>query len=103
MSFISENNRNYPSEYIEREVARDIEVSELLKLQPPERISRIKNVLKDIVNREKILIGDKELSKIIKEIYENTFEFGPISSLIRDDKEKELMFNYWGDIIMILA
>jgi len=98
MNYTIDGNHNCPSEYIEKKIAKEIEVSELFKLQPTERFIKIKNALKEIVNKEKILIGDKELSKIIKEIYENTFEFGPISSLIRDDKVTEIMLNNWDDI-----
>lgn len=98
MNFTIDGNYNCPSEYIEKKIAKEIEVSELFKLQPAERFAKIKNALKEIVNKEKILIGDKELSKIIKEIYENTFEFGPISSLMRDDKVTEIMLNNWDDI-----
>ena len=98
MNFTIDDNYNCPSEYIEKKIAKEIEVSELFKLQPAERFVKIKNALKEIVNKEKILIGDKELSKIIKEIYENTFEFGPISSLMRDDKVTEIMLNNWDDI-----
>lgn len=98
MNFTIDDNYNCPSEYIEKKIAKEIEVSELFKLQPAERLVKIKNALKEIVNKEKILIGDKELSKIIKEIYENTFEFGPISSLMRDDKVTEIMLNNWDDI-----
>ena len=69
MNFTIDGNYNCPSEYIEKKIAKEIEVSELFKLQPAERFAKIKNVLKEIVNKEKILIGDKELSKIIREIY----------------------------------
>jgi len=98
MNFIIDDNPSYTSEYIEKKIVKEIEVSELFKLQPAERFLKIENALKEIVNKEKILIGDKELSKIIKEIYENTFEFGPISSLMRDDKVTEIMLNNWDDI-----
>ncbi|MCL4416260.1 MAG: CpaF family protein [Actinobacteria bacterium] len=98
MNFTINDNCNCLSEYIEKKIVKEIEVSELFKLQPSKRFVKIKNALKEIVNKEKILINDKELSKIMKEIYENTFEFGPISSLLRDDKVTEIMLNNWDDI-----
>jgi pilus assembly protein CpaF len=98
MNFTLKDNCNCPSEYIEKKIAKEIEVSELVEMKPAERFIRIKDTLKEIVNKEKILIGDKELSKIIKEIYENTFEFGPISPLMRDDRVTEIMLNNWDDI-----
>lgn len=98
MNFTIGDNNDCQSEYIEKKIAKEIEISELFKLQPADRLIKIKNALKEIVNKEKILIGDRELSKIIREIYENTFEFGPISSLMKDDKVTEIMLNNWDDI-----
>jgi len=85
-------------EYIGKKIASDIEINELLPLDPSKRIERIYSVLKKVIDNEKFVISDKKISKLVREIYEDTFEFGPISILMNDESVTEVMINDWNDI-----
>ena len=56
--------------------------------------------VKSLIKEEKLVIGEGMISDIVKQIYEETFELGPISSLMRDAGISEIMVNSWNDIYM---
>jgi len=91
-----ENEKVYES--IGKKIAGDVEIKDLLPLSPSKRIERIYSVLKKMIDNEKIVISDKKIAKIVREIYEDTFEFGPISMLMNEDSVTEVMINDWNDI-----
>jgi len=91
-----ENDPVYES--IGKKIAGDVEIKDLLPLSPSKRIERIYSVLKKMIDNEKIVISDKKIAKIVREIYEDTFEFGPISMLMNEDSVTEVMINDWNDI-----
>ncbi|MCL4378762.1 MAG: CpaF family protein [Actinobacteria bacterium] len=86
------------ADYIGKKMADEIDIYDLKNLKPENRIEKIGIVLKDIIENDKIIISEKEIKKLVKEIYEDTFEFGPISSLIGNKDVSEVMINDWNDI-----
>ena len=92
----TENKLVYNS--IGKKIADDIEIKDLLPLNPSKRIERIYFVLKKMIDKEKIVISERKISKIVREIYEDTFEFGPISALMNNESVTEVMINSWNDI-----
>ena len=95
-------NNNNPGvlDYVGKKLAKEIDINDLKKLKPEKRAEKIYVVLKEIIDIEKIIISEKEIPKLVKEIYEDTFGLGPISTLINDDRVTEIMINNWNDIYM---
>jgi len=75
-----------------------IEINEMHGLHPSRRIERLYHLLKNIVNSEKIVISDSRIANLVREIYEDTFEYGPISYLMRNNRVTEIMINNWDEI-----
>jgi len=92
----AENDLMYES--IGKKIAGSIEIKDLLPLNPSKRIERIYSALERMIDDEKIVISDKKIAKIVREIYEDTFEFGPISLLMNEESITEIMINDWNDI-----
>jgi pilus assembly protein CpaF len=93
-------NNNNPGvlDYVGKKLAKEIDINDLKKLKPEKRAEKIYIVLKEIIDIEKIIISEKEIPKLVKEIYEDTFGLGPISTLINNDQVTEIMINNWNDI-----
>jgi pilus assembly protein CpaF len=93
-------NNNNPGvlDYVGKKLAKEIDINDLKKLKPEKRAEKIYVVLKEIIDIEKIIISEKEIPKLVKEIYEDTFGLGPISTLINNDQVTEIMINNWNDI-----
>ncbi len=95
----SDNNNSLKVlDYVGKKLAKEIDINDLKKLKPKKRAEKIYIVLKEIIDIEKIIISEKEIPKLVKEIYEDTFGLGPISTLVNNDQVTEIMINNWNDI-----
>ena len=83
---------------ISKILASRIEINEMYGLSPSRRIERLHHLLKNIIENEKIVISDSRISGLVREIYEDTFEYGPISYLMRNNRITEIMINVWNEI-----
>ncbi|GAG99046.1 unnamed protein product [marine sediment metagenome] len=70
------------SNYLSKKILKKIKAVDLSKLLPDARLKRIDKYLREIVEDEKIIISQKEICKLAREIYEDSFSFGPVSFLI---------------------
>lgn len=86
------------SNYLSKKILKKIKAVDLSKLLPEARLKRIDKYLREIVEDEKIIISQKEICKLVREIYEDSFSFGPVSFLINDDRITEIMINNFDEV-----
>src|SRR4030043_1149752 len=84
--------------YLSKKISKKIKAEDLSKFLPEERLGRIDRFLKEIVEEDKIIISQKEVSRLAREIYEDSYSFGPISFLINDDRITEIMINNFDEV-----
>jgi len=84
--------------YLSKKILKKIKADDLSKLLPEERSKRIDKHLREIVEEEKIIISQKEIYRLVREIYEDSFSFGPVSLLINDDRITEIMINNFNEV-----
>lgn len=87
-----------PSNYLGKKILKKIKADELYTLSPESRLKIISGYIKKIIEKEKIIISDKEIFKLAREIHEDSFGFGPISLLINDDRITEIMINNYDQV-----
>lgn len=85
---------------ISKKLVNCTDIDSMYKLSPSGRIEYLYRSLKSIIESEKIIIGKEKISLVLKQIYEEMFEYGPISDLIRNEKITEVMINSWNDIFI---
>ena len=85
---------------ISRKLVNCTDIDSMYKLSPSGRIEYLYRSLKRIIESEKIIIGKEKISLVLKQIYEEMFEYGPISDLMRNEKITEVMINSWNDIFI---
>ena len=86
------------SDYLGKKILKKIKADDLCMLSPESRLRMIGGHLKNIIEKEKIIISQKEVSRLAREIHEDSFGFGPISFLISDDRITEIMINNYDQV-----
>lgn len=86
------------SNYLSKKILKKIKAVDLGKLLPEAGLKRIDKYLMEIVEEEKIIISQKEICRTVREIYEDSFSFGPVSFLINDDRITEIMINNFNEV-----
>lgn len=86
------------SDYINKKLIKKIEIKNLEFLSSHQKLEKIGIALREIVENEKIIISENKIKNLIREIYEDSFGFGPVSFLINDDRVTEIMINNFDDI-----
>lgn len=90
--------KNSISENIEDKLIKRIEIEEFNSLTSAEKIERIDRYLREIIENEKIIISEKKIFELVREIYQDSFGFGPISFLMNDDRISEIMINNFDQV-----
>ena len=85
-------------DYLSKKILKKIKAVDLGKLLPEARLKRIDKYLREIVEEEKIIISQKEICKLVREIHEDSFSFGPVSFLINNDRITEIMINNFDEV-----
>ncbi len=75
-----------------------IEPENLSNLPPESMLEVIDKNLSEIMEEEKIIISQKEVLRMAREIYEDSFSFGPVSFLMGNDKVTEIMINNFDQV-----
>jgi pilus assembly protein CpaF len=86
------------SNYLSKKILKKIKAVDLGKLLPEAGLKRIDNYLMEIVEEEKIIVSQKEICRLVREIYEDSFSLGPVSFLINDDRITEIMINNFNEV-----
>lgn len=85
-------------DYISKKLVEEIEINSLESLSPEQRFKGIEKYLREIIDKEKIIISERKVANLVKEIYEDSFGFGPVSFLINDDRVTEIMINNYDEV-----
>ena len=86
------------SDYLGKKILKEIKADNLCILPPESRLKTISGYLKKIIEEEKIIISQKEILRLAREINEDSFGFGPISFLINDNEITEIMINNYDQV-----
>jgi len=78
---------------LSEKILNRIEPGNLSDMSPGDILDTIDRNLREIIEEEKIIISEKEVSRIAREIYEDSFSFGPVSFLMSNDYITEIMIN----------
>jgi len=81
-----------------KRLIKDINFRKIGELEPGQRLEKLTALIRNIVEKDKIIITEKEIGLLAEEIYLDSFEFGPISPLIKDPGITEIMVNSYQDI-----
>jgi pilus assembly protein CpaF len=92
------NKLNYLSERILKKIKTDRAANFQAGAKVGTRAEIIESYLNEIVEEEKIIISQKEVSRLAREIYEDSYSFGPISFLINNDHITEIMINNFDEV-----
>ncbi len=86
------------SNYLSTKILKKIKTEDLSVLPPETRLKIIDKYLKEIAEEEKIIVSQKEILKLAKEIYEDSYSFGPVSLLMNDNRITEIMINNFDQV-----
>jgi len=91
-------NNNGTSNYLSTKIFKKIKTEDLNYFLPEDRLKIIGRYLREIAEEEKIIISKKEILRLAKEIYEDSYSFGPISFLMNDNRVTEIMINSFNQV-----
>ncbi len=95
VSMVEDLNRHLADRFI-----KEIDINNLNNLPPGKKIEKIYRILRRIILQDKLMVNDRQLSSIVRDIYEDAFEFGPVSSLMEDEKVTEVMINDYNEVFV---
>lgn len=101
-SNLSENN-NYGdrvSDYVTKKIIQTVDLNEMMGMPPGRKFECINTAVKKITEEDRLIINDKRILDIVRKIYEDAFEFGPVSCLMKDDRITEIMVNNWNEVFV---
>ena len=84
--------------YFSKKIAKKIEVNDMETQSQAQRLEKIDKCLREIVEKEKIIISEKEIVRFVREIYEDSFGFGPVNFLMDDNRVTEIMINNCDEV-----
>lgn len=87
-------------ENIYKELAAKIDIYNLERMEEKARFKIIEKTFFEILDGEKILLSDKDTKIILNQIFEESFGYGPISALMKDEEVTEIMINNYDDIFI---
>ncbi|MEA2016630.1 MAG: CpaF family protein [Actinomycetota bacterium] len=79
-------------------IIKKIEPENLSNLSPGNVMEIIDRNLGEIIEEEKLIISRKEVKRMAREIYEDSFSFGPVSYLMKNDEVTEIMINNYDRV-----
>jgi pilus assembly protein CpaF len=85
-------------EDMSRILVERINIQNMLQFNSAKKLEKIYQTIKKIAEEEKIVASDKKLISVAKEIYDEIFEFGPVSSYMKDENITEIMINDFNKI-----
>ena len=97
------SNSNYSdrvSDYVAKKIIQTVDINEMMSMPSGRKYEFINAAVKKITEEDRLIINDKKISDIVRKIYEDAFEFGPISCLMKDDRITEIMINNWDEVFV---
>lgn len=88
------------SDYVTKKIIQTVDINEMMDMPSGRKYEFINAAVKKITEEDRLIINDKRISDIVRKIYEDAFEFGPVSCLMKDDRVTEIMINNWDEIFV---
>jgi pilus assembly protein CpaF len=88
------------SDYIAKKIIRTVDINEMMGMPSGRKLECINAAVKKITEEDRLIINDKKILDIVRKIYEDAFEFGPVSCLMKDDRVTEIMINNWDEVFV---
>ncbi|MHB1347414.1 MAG: CpaF family protein [Candidatus Humimicrobiaceae bacterium] len=87
-------------ENLYKKLASRIDIFSIESAGEKTRLRIIEKTLIDILEAEKILLSSKDLKYVLNQILEESFGYGPISQLMKNEDITEIMINNFDDIFI---
>ncbi len=88
------------SDYVAKKIIQTADINEMMGMPSGRKYEFINTAVKKITEEDKLIINDKRISDIVRKIYEDAFEFGPVSCLMKDNRVTEIMINNWNEVFV---
>lgn len=83
---------------VQNKMSNTLDFYEINQLSEKERQQKIKETLNNIITTEELILPRKNYKELISKIYEDSFGFGPVSSLMKDKAVSEVMINNYDSV-----
>lgn len=87
-------------ENLYKKLAAKIDIYNLDCAEEKTKFRIIEKTLSEILDTEKILLSVKDFKSILNQIFEESFGYGPISGLMKNEEITEIMINNFDDIFI---
>lgn len=87
-------------ENLYKKLAAKIDIYNLDCAEEKTKFRIIEKTLSEILDTEKILLSEKDFKSILNQIFEESFGYGPISELMKNEEITEIMINNFDDIFI---
>lgn len=87
-------------ENLYKKLAAKIDIYSLDCAEEKTKFRIIEKTLSEILDTEKILLSVKDFKSILNQIFEESFGYGPISELMKNEEITEIMINNFDDIFI---
>mgnify|MGYP001077809068 CR=1 FL=1 len=84
--------------YFSRKIAKKFELCDVKALNSARKLEIVDKYIREIIDKEKIIISEREIAGLIREICEDSFGFGPVSYLMDNDEVTEIMINNYDEV-----
>jgi len=84
--------------YFSRKIAKKFELGDAKTLNSARRLETVDKYVREIIDKEKIIISEREIAGLVREICEDSFGFGPVSYLMDNDEVTEIMINNYDEV-----
>lgn len=88
------------SDYVAKKIIQTVDINEMMGMPSGRKFEFINAAVKKIAEEDRLIINDKKISDIVRKIYEDAFEFGPVSCLMKDGRITEIMINNWDEVFV---
>jgi pilus assembly protein CpaF len=86
------------ADLIYRKLLERIDIEKISALKEEEKVSIIKKTVSEIIDNEAMIVGPKDAELITDNIYLDSFAFGPITELFKNEDISEIMINDFDEI-----
>jgi pilus assembly protein CpaF len=88
----------HTADFIYRKLLEKIDTDKVKDLEENEKSAIVKEMVLEIIDCEKMIIGPKDAQALIENIYLDSFAFGPITDLLKNDDISEILINDFNEI-----
>jgi len=83
---------------IYKQISSNLDIFEIKNLSEKERLKKIEKAVFEILEKEKIIVSEKQTKEIAEKVYDESFGYGPISEIMKNDEITEIMINSYDQI-----